>query len=306
MGLTSVTGYPGGGPAKVGQSYPDFLACWTGLLAILAAVISRDATGTGQWIDLGMYQLGVTVMPEAVIGWQAYGLEPARLGDRDSDAVLSGLFTTAERGRLVAVSVASLDQLSPLDGPIPGLADAVAGLGGDNGKATTAGRGMLASWIAARGVADVCGLLQSLGVAAGPVMDARDLLRDPHVIARGFYEWVDFGDPIGCRPLIGRPFTWNSPGSKVAIAGRAPRFGEHNEYVLTKLAGLDHAEYEQLRAARVVTDAPVDPPTARPLPIEAMAWRGNLRVDTEYLRTMASVAPRTCQPPPASAVPPVR
>ena len=108
MGLTSVTGYPDGGPAKAGQSYPDFLACWTGLLAVLAAVISREATGSGQWIDLGMYQLGATVIPEAIIGWQASGVEPPRLGDRDHDARAERVVRTAERDRLVAVSVASL------------------------------------------------------------------------------------------------------------------------------------------------------------------------------------------------------
>jgi crotonobetainyl-CoA:carnitine CoA-transferase CaiB-like acyl-CoA transferase len=297
MGLTSVAGYPDGGPAKAGQSYPDFLACWTGLLAVLAAVVSRDATGLGQWIDLGMYQLGATVIPEALIGWQACGLEPPRLGDRDPDAVLSGLFTTAERGRLVAVSVASLDQLSALAGSIPGLADAAAGPGGGDGGSITVLRGVLANWIAARGTADVCAVLQSLGVAAGPVMDARDLVLDPHLIARGFYQWIDFGDPLGLRPLIGRPFTWDSSGSEVAIAGRAPRFGEHNEYVLTKIAGLDREAYEQLQAARVVTEAPADPPEGRPVPIEAMARRGNLVVDSEYRHTLASVAPRSVTTP---------
>jgi crotonobetainyl-CoA:carnitine CoA-transferase CaiB-like acyl-CoA transferase len=298
MGLTSVTGYRDGGPAKAGQSYPDFLACWTGLLAVLAAVISRDTTGSGQWIDLGMYQLGATVIPEAIIDWQARGVEQPRLGDRDHDAVLSGLFATAEPDRLVAVSVASLDQLRDLDSLVPGLAGAIDSRT-EAGPDSAAGpesdsplRDLLAHWIAGRGAAEACGRLQSAGVAAGPVMDARDLLLDPHLVARGFYEWIDFGDPLGLRPLIGRPFGWHSPGSQVAIAGRAPRFGEHNEYVLTKLAGLGHEAFEQLRAARVVADAPVDPPEGKPVPIEAMAQRGELRVDRDYRRTLASVAPR--------------
>lgn len=291
MGLTSVTGYRDGGPAKAGQSYPDFLACWTGLLAVLAAVISRDTTGSGQWIDLGMYQLGATVIPEAIIDWQACGVEQPRLGDRDHDAALSGLFATAERDRLVAVSVTSPEQLRDLASVLPGPTGVI-------GSRTEAGpesdfplRGRLAHWIAGRGAAEACARLQSAGVAAGPVMDARDLLLDPHLIARGFYEWIDFGDPLGLRPLIGRPFSWHSHRSQVAIVGRAPRFGEHNEYVLTKLAGLGHEAFEQLRAARVVTDAPIDPPEGKPVPIEAMARRGELRVDRDYRRTLASAAP---------------
>jgi crotonobetainyl-CoA:carnitine CoA-transferase CaiB-like acyl-CoA transferase len=292
MGLTSVTGYRDGGPAKAGQSYPDFLACWTGLLALLAAVISRDTTGAGQWIDLGMYQLGATVIPEAIIDWQVCGREQPRLGDRDRDAALSGLFATAERDRLVAVSVVSLEQLRSLDNAIPGLAGAIDSRTEAGPEPASPLRSLLAAWIAGRSAAEACARLQSAGVAAGPVTDARDLLLDPHLIARGFYEWIDFGDPVGPRPLIGRPFSWHSPGSRVAIAGRAPRFGEHNEYVLTKLAGLGHEAIDQLRAARVVTDAPVGPPEGKPVPIEAMARRGELRVDRDYRRTLASVAPR--------------
>ena len=43
-------------PVKVGQSYPDFLAAWSGLTCVMAALLHRERTGAGQWIDLGMYQ----------------------------------------------------------------------------------------------------------------------------------------------------------------------------------------------------------------------------------------------------------
>jgi crotonobetainyl-CoA:carnitine CoA-transferase CaiB-like acyl-CoA transferase len=293
MGLTSVTGYPDEGPAKAGQSYPDFLACWTGLLAILAAMNFRKRTGRGQWIDLGMYQLGATVIPEALIDWQANQQQPPRVGDRDTDALLSGLFDTAEPGRAVAVSVVSLGQVTSLTGLIAEVPDADAAV--DEGLSTGL-RERLAAWTRIRSTAEVCAALQSIGVAAGPMMNARDLFEDKHLLARGFYEWVDHGEIVGCRPLIGRPFIWTSAACEIAITGRAPQFAEHNEYVITKLAGLDHAAYHQLRATSVVTDAPVDPPAARPLPIDDMVRRGNLMMDPQYLRTLASIAPQACRP----------
>jgi crotonobetainyl-CoA:carnitine CoA-transferase CaiB-like acyl-CoA transferase len=295
MGLTSVTGYPGKGPAKAGQSYPDFLACWTGLLAILAALNSRYETGQGQWIDLGMHQLGATVIPEALICWQASGQQSPRIGDRDADALFSGSFATAQPGRLVALSVVGPRQMGALAGLVPGVPETVAAV---DDESSTVLHHRLTAWTRTRTVVEVCAAMQSIGVAAGPVMNARDLLQDPHMTSRGFYEWVDHGATSGCRPLIGRPFGWESSQSGVAIAGRAPRFAEHNEYVLTKLAGLDDAAYEQLRATAVVTDAPVDPPQARPLAIADMVRRGTLTMDPQYLRTLASVAPPGCQPAP--------
>jgi hypothetical protein len=110
---------------------------------------------------------------------------------------------------------------------------------------------------------------------------------------------VDRGETSGYRPLIGRPFSWKSSRSQVAIAGRAPRFAEHNEYVLTKLASLDESAYQQLRTTSVIADAPVDPPQARPLAIDDMVRRGSLTMDPDYLRTLASVAPLGCLPPSA-------
>ena len=293
MGLTSVTGYCDEGPAKAGQSYPDFLACWTGVLTVLAALVFREETGRGQWVDLGMYQLGATVIPEALIGWQASGQLTPRLGDRDTEAVLSGLFTTAESGRLVAVSVGTWRQVEALGALIPGMTE---GLCTANDESTATLRDRFNAWTGTRHAADISAALQAVGVAAGPIMNARDLLQDAHLMQRGFYEWVDHGEPAGCRPIIGRPFTWKSAGTRVGIASRAPRFGEHNKYVLTDLAGLGDETYEQLRTRHITTDAPLDAPAAAPLPLDSMERRGNLVMDTCYRRTLASMAPRACPP----------
>ncbi|OLT12754.1 hypothetical protein BJF78_23720 [Pseudonocardia sp. CNS-139] len=291
MGLTSVTGYAGGGPTKAGQSYPDFLACWTGLLATLSALVARRETGEGQWIDLGMYQLGPTVIPEAVLGRQALGSEPARAGNREAGAVISDLFETAEHGRLLAVSVASIGRLLDLADAAPEIAQvaAVAGLVEDESAPIL--RSLLADWIRARSWRDAATVLQAAGIAAGPVMDARDLAEDPHLREREFYEWVDAGGPMGRRPLIGQPFTWTAERSRVIVRGRAPRFGEHNDHVLRTVAGLDAAAVDRLRREGRVTDAPVNPPAARPLPLESMAESGSLRLERDYLHTLMRLAP---------------
>jgi hypothetical protein len=55
----------------------------------------------------------------------------------------------------------------------------------------------------------------------------------------------------------------------------------------------------------VVTDAPVEPPEARPLALDDMVRRGNLTMDPQYLHTLASVAPRGCQPSSEAVAPDV-
>jgi crotonobetainyl-CoA:carnitine CoA-transferase CaiB-like acyl-CoA transferase len=291
MGLTSVTGYGPGRPMKAGQSYPDFIACWHGLLSVLAALQYRDRTGTGQWIDLGMYPLGATVIPEAVIEWQAHARALGPAGNVDQDAFVSGLFPTKEPDRWVAVSVYALDQLVGLADAVPEVAEIAAV--GDPGAAETAAvlGAVIGAWLRELTADEATTTLQNAGIAAGPVLDARDLLENEHLRSRGFYEWVDFSD-WGHLPLIGRPFRWTSEGSNIPVPTRAPRFGEHNREVLCESAGLSAAEYEKLLASGVTATAPVDPPPGAPQPLADMARRGTITVDADYLAHLDSLRPR--------------
>ena len=255
MGVMHYAGYAGGLPAKVGQSYPDFLACWSGLLAVLAALVHRRRTGEGQWIDVGMYQLGAAMVVDALLRHQATGDDPARVGSVDLDAVLSGVFRAAGDDRWLAVSASSEEQLAALP------AD-------------------LAAWVRGRDAREAAAELQAAGVAAGAVLDQRDLLADPHLRERGFHEWVDCGEGIE-RPLIGRPYRW----AGAAVRGCGPAFGSANEEVLREVAGLDDAEIDALVAQGVVTAAPVDPPRVRPVDLAVMLENGALsRIDSDYLR----------------------
>ena len=50
--------------------------------------------------------------------------------------------------------------------------------------------------------------LQTVGVAAGAVLDSKDLLFNPHLLARGFFEVVSHHPSTGIPPLpyVGRPW----------------------------------------------------------------------------------------------------
>jgi crotonobetainyl-CoA:carnitine CoA-transferase CaiB-like acyl-CoA transferase len=273
MGITHYTGYHGDKPRKAGQSYPDFLACWAGLTALLAALVERERSGAGQHIDLGMYQLGACVIPEALLHVQATGEDLPRLGNEDLSAVLSGLVPAAGDDRWLAFSVPDEERLRR-------LAELV---GADD---TTAS---LARWAAERDPAEAAEALQAIGIAAGPVLDAHGLLTDPHLRTRGFYEPVDHGTPVGLRPIIGRPYRWESSGSEVRIRSRAPKLGEANRYVLHELLGYDADRIAPLRALGVVADSPraVSPPP--PLDLAGLLQSGSLaRVDADYVDVLAA------------------
>ncbi len=283
MGVSHYTGYPDGPPTKVGQSYPDFLACWTGLLAIGAALVHRERTGEGQWIDLGMYQLGASMIPEALLDYQVRGHDLPRMGNQDLGALFSRVVPAAGDDRWLAVSIRSAAELGAL-GSVAGLetlAGQLAGLGMDPlGELLEQA---LTEWSRGRDAAEAAALLQRAGIAAGPVRDARDLLVDPHLRGRGFYEWVEYGENHRRRPVIGRPYRWHAEATEVSVQRPAPDFGEGNRYVLEGILGLDEPAVARLYEEGVVTDSPRGAGSVAPLDLEVMIQGGVLaRIDPDY------------------------
>jgi crotonobetainyl-CoA:carnitine CoA-transferase CaiB-like acyl-CoA transferase len=289
MGLSRYAGYPGGPPSKVGQSYPDFLACWTGMLTVLAALVDREGTGLGQWIDLGMYQLGAIVLPEPLLAAQLGQDEPPR-GAAEPDALFATVAPAAGEDRWLALTAFTGAQLRALRAVVATEAD-------DERELSAA----VATWSQARDAWEGARLLQAAGVPAGPVLDSRELLEDPQLRARGFYETITCGDGSR-RPVIGRPYRWRGGNTTVKVRGCGPDFGEAAAWTLRELLGLDDARAGELLAAGVVAQGPVAPPPASALDLDAMLHAGMLaRLDPDYRDVLAAATDATETPTAAGA-----
>jgi crotonobetainyl-CoA:carnitine CoA-transferase CaiB-like acyl-CoA transferase len=219
-----------------------------------------------------MYQLGAVVMPEAPLALQAGGEDPGRRGNTDLGVAASGLVPAAGEDRWLAVSA-------------PSRAAVAAAIGADPGEDVM---GAIAAWARDRDATEAATALQAAGVPAGPVFDARDLLTDEHLRARGFYEEVDCGAGCGTRPVIGRPYRMDG----AAVRGPGPCFGEANEDILRGLLGLDDARIAELHALGVVADAPTGVPTALvPIDLDVLlASRSVTSIDPDYLDVLSSPA----------------
>jgi crotonobetainyl-CoA:carnitine CoA-transferase CaiB-like acyl-CoA transferase len=284
MGITAYTGYRGDKPWKAGQSYPDFITCWAGLTALMAAVLHRKATGDGQWIDMGMYQIGVALMPEPILGLQANGETWERIGNEDRVHVPSNVYAAAGDDKWLALSVTSDAQWTAFVQVIgrPELANderyryasqrRLKREEIDDIVRTWAGR--QDAWAATR-------TLQDAGIAAGPVLDNRDLLLDPHLRARRFYEHVAHWQPMGVRPLIGRPYLFHNTPLRIQKA--APRYGEDNSYVLRDLLRLNETEIAALYENGITSDAPTFKPNVRLDDLEPGLRNGSIKeIDPDY------------------------
>ena len=288
MGVTFYTGYEGDKPWKVGQSYPDFIACWAGMNALWAAIVHMRKTGQGQWIDCGMYQLGLSLIPEALIQKQLDGTDRPRIGNEDLEHVPSNLYRASGNDQWIALTVDSDERwakLAVLMGQ-PALAQ-------DKRYATAAARRehrvevntLVSAWTAPLEVTELTRMLQAQDIASGPVLNSKDLFINEHLQHRGFYERVEHPAPIGPRPIIGRPYRLRFRDAHIKKSG--PRFGEDNDAILRDVLGMTPEQIAEIKANKVVCDLPTNPGISGTMDTEMMLRLGTLSaVDKDYRSIM--------------------
>ena len=275
MGPSAYTGYENSIPLKAGQSYPDFLACWSALLAILAALSHRDRTGQGQHIDQGMYQLGSCVIPEAFLHYQHYGRECGRHGAEDFQVYVSGIFRLASGG-WIALSIATPGEADRLATLVPTLR---AGL--DRPAALRSG---IQAWVGAENADTVEQVCRTARIAAGRVNNVSDLYQDPHLGSRKFFEQPE-GEisDISSTALIGRPFKFTEAVRAARVRGAAPNFGDHNLQILRDLLHFDADTIAGFYRAGIVADEPQGAFPFKPIDYETRIRKGTFdRLDENF------------------------
>ena len=262
-GLAAVTGYAGGEPSKAGQSYVDFLAAWTIATAALLGLRYRRRFGRGLWADIGMYQLGCYNVSEYVLDSIANGVPGERIGNRHRQFAPQGCYRCAGTDAWCALSVRDDEEWGALCRVI-----GQAALAGDPRFSTAVARRanhdaidvIITQWTTTVTKIEAMERLQAAGVAAGAVLDGRDLHFDPHLKARGLVEMVPYPEERGMgprRPLIGRP--WKFSANPLSITGPAPAYGQHNGEVLREILGYDESRCAALASAGIIVDTPVKP-----------------------------------------------
>ena len=261
---------PGTVPNKIANSYTDFLASWTAQLAVLASLIHRARTGRGMWIDLAMYQVGTSFMGAGLLDFAFNGRRARRLGNRHETLSPHGCYPCRGNDQWSVIAARDDDDWRALCETM-GMPE----LAGDARFADPVTRhrnqdeldAIIAAWTADRTKYDVMNLLQAVGVPAGPVLDGRDLLSDPHFRARGYFESVahDATTGLGRQEYVSRG--WRMSDSDVRIRKSAPLLGEDNRYVLSQVLGLADREIAELEASGAVGDtlAGAQTPSAVPL-----------------------------------------
>jgi benzylsuccinate CoA-transferase BbsF subunit len=277
---------PEDAPKKMGNSYTDFLATWTALSAIMASLIHRARSGRGMWIDLAMYQVGAAFMGEGLLDYAHNGRSTRRMGNRHPSMVPHGCYPCRGNDRWCAIAVSTDEEwkaLCRVVGKVEWLEDTRF----TDPLSRWQHRETLDNYMAeitrewdAHQLMDA---LQGEGVPAGALFDSKDLLVNPHLKERKFYEVTPHHPSTGMPPLpyAGRP--WKLSETPAVPGKAAPIMGEHNQLVLTELLGYSGEELAKLEAEGVIGYAPTSARGVQRPSLDEQVRQGRLqRYETDY------------------------
>ncbi|MBC7718011.1 MAG: CoA transferase [Pseudorhodobacter sp.] len=233
-GLMSVTGerddLPGGGPQKAGVAVADLLTGMYSVVAILAALRHRDATGQGQVIDMALLDTQVAMLANLGAAYLATGQAPARAGNAHQNIVPYQVFEVADGHLILAVgNDAQFAKFCAMAGE-PGLAL-------DERYVRNAGRvkhravlvPLLETIMKQRDKADWLAALEAAKVPCGAINNLHEVFADPQVQAREMT--VGLPHPLTeALQLVASPMKLSL--TPVQYRSAPPLLGQHTDEVL--------------------------------------------------------------------------
>ena len=218
-GFMSLNGEPGGDPMKFGVSISDLSCGLYAANAIQAALLMRERTGRGQWIDMSLLDCSVSLLANQAMSYFATDQNPPRMGNAHAQVSAYGVFPTKDGPVVLAPANDNLFRklLNVLDRGA--LLDDTRF---SSNEARVANREEVDTMIARETVhweRDV--LLRhcaEVGVPAGPINNLDEVFADPQIQARGMQVKLD--GMLGVRS----PFRFSD--AELALDKPSPTLGE--------------------------------------------------------------------------------
>ena len=248
-GLRYLSGYPGQPPVRVGVSIGDSLSALYGVIGILLALQERNNSGKGQMIDVALYESVFAMMESMVPEFDIFGhiREPA-------GSALPGITPSnsylCKDGQYVLVA-GNGDSIFKRLMVLIGREDmannpALAQNDGRNQHAQAIDDA-IGAWTAQHTRDEVVAVLNEVRVPAGFPYTAKDIVNDPHYLARQMIERVT--TPAGELKVPGiLPKLSRTPGR---LGQGGPALGEHTDDILEGL-GLTEAQRQGLRERGII------------------------------------------------------
>lgn len=246
-GLMSVTGEPARGPMRVGIPIADLCAGHFCAMGIQAALLEREVTGQGQWVQTSLLEAQIAMLDFQAAQWLIDAKVPKASGNEHPLTVPTGVFATRD-GYL---NVAAIGQTmwkrlcEALD--VPHLVDEP-GFGSDPERVRNRDRvnAAIGAAFAQRSTAEWTERLLKAGVPCGPIHRVDQVFADAQVQHLGIARPIHISG-IGDTRVVGQPMNLSAHPRDSLPMRPAPQQGDQTDAILAEL-GYDAQQIAAWRA----------------------------------------------------------
>jgi crotonobetainyl-CoA:carnitine CoA-transferase CaiB-like acyl-CoA transferase len=248
-GLMSVTGFPGQGPVRTGAAIADVAAGLYAALGVMTALLERESSGRGQWVQSSLLHAGVALLDFQAARYLMKGEVPPQVGNDHPTSMPTSAYKTADGYINVAASG---------DGMWKRVCQAIGreALANDErfrsnelrAKNRTALNAELNAALSKKPSAEWIEMFNKIGVPCGPIYTMDKVFADPQVQHLGVATEVS-------HPRLGRFRIINQAArlsrTPAAVKTPTPDIGQHTNEILAEL-GYGAEEISSLRKSAVV------------------------------------------------------
>jgi len=252
-GLSYLAGMPRGTPVTPGSTtLGDYLSGLYGCIGVLLALRYRERTGTGQFIDIGLYESVFRCTDELVPAYAMFGTVRQRHGPHVQHSCPYGHFPTRD-GKWVAIACATDKLFARLAEAMDRPELASSSVYGEQ-RVRLANREdvneIVRDWCGSLDRDQILERCYAARAPAGPLNSIADIFGDRQFHARRnmiAMEEEQGNETVMVPNVV--PRLSRTPGR---IDSLGPTLGQHTDQVLTEVLGLSGDDIAALRAERVI------------------------------------------------------
>jgi formyl-CoA transferase len=248
-GLMSITGLPGQGPVRVGIPIADLCAGIFCSQGIMLALIERQKSGRGQWVQTSLLQAQVFMLDFQAARFLVDGEVPKQAGNNHPTSIPTGVYPTSDGHINVAVAGGKIwERFCKAVGREDWITNPAYAKAADRSKNRDALNAEIAELLRTNTSAHWVAALNEAGVPTGPINTIGEVFADPQVQHLGLAAPVE--SPVrGTISLVAQPIVLSRTPS--TLAAPPPEAGQHTDEVLASL-GYDAAAIAEFRSRQIV------------------------------------------------------
>jgi len=235
-GLMSITGEPGKGPMRVGIPIADLTAGIFCAQGILLALLERQKSGEGQWVQSSLLQAQVFMLDFQASRWLMDGEVAPQAGNNHPTSIPTGVFETSDGHiNIASAGDAIYGRFMDVIGDDAMRADDYKD-GASRSKNRDALNALINKHTREKTSAEWIDLLNGAGVPCGEINNIQEVFESPQIKHLGMAQDI-VSHERGATQLVGQPIKLSR--SESSIKHPPPMYSQHTDEVLADLGYSD-------------------------------------------------------------------